>query len=196
MIGAITAGLFGGGVSTPAITPSYESIATANVGSGGTSYIEFTSIPSTFKHLQIRGISQTNRATYNTDGFKIVINTDFGSSYYGHILLSNPASPATNVISNGQALISELSTSTGVAPNVFGTSIIDVLDYQNSNKYKTVRFLSGADTNGAASGYAGWLGFGSGLWMSGTAISNIRLYPTFGTAFNQFTSFGLYGIKG
>ena len=38
------------------ITGSYESIATVTVGSGGSSYIEFTSIPGTYTHLQIRGI--------------------------------------------------------------------------------------------------------------------------------------------
>jgi len=48
VIGAITAGLYAGGV--PPVTNSYESIATVTVGSGGASSASFSSIPSTFKH--------------------------------------------------------------------------------------------------------------------------------------------------
>ena len=40
----------------------FESIATVTVGSGGSSTISFTSIPGTYKHLQVRGIGRTNRA--------------------------------------------------------------------------------------------------------------------------------------
>ena len=34
----------------------FESIATVTVGGGGAASIEFTSIPGTYQHLQIRGI--------------------------------------------------------------------------------------------------------------------------------------------
>jgi len=40
----------------------FESIATVTVGAGGSSEINFTSIPSTYQHLQIRILSRDNRA--------------------------------------------------------------------------------------------------------------------------------------
>ena len=47
--------------STPVLN-SYESIATVTVGAGGTSTITFSSIPTGYTHLQIRGIAQIGRA--------------------------------------------------------------------------------------------------------------------------------------
>jgi hypothetical protein len=39
----------------------FESIATVSVGSGGAADVEFTSIPATYTHLQIRGIGNCHR---------------------------------------------------------------------------------------------------------------------------------------
>ena len=44
-------------------TNSYESIQTVTVGSGGQSTISFTSIPSTYKHLQIRMLARATGAS-------------------------------------------------------------------------------------------------------------------------------------
>ena len=60
MIGNIVAGTFSAGVAP--VTSSYESIATVSVGSGGQSSIVFSSIPSTYKHLQLRAIARTDYA--------------------------------------------------------------------------------------------------------------------------------------
>ena len=60
------------------VLSSYDSIATVTVGSGGSSSIVFSSIPQTYKHLQIRGFVQTTRATYPADLLKI--NTINGSA--------------------------------------------------------------------------------------------------------------------
>ena len=42
---------------------SYESIQTITVGSGGASTIVFSSIPSTYAHLQIRALNITTATT-------------------------------------------------------------------------------------------------------------------------------------
>jgi predicted patatin/cPLA2 family phospholipase len=74
--------------------------------------------------------------------------------------------------------------------NIFGAGVIDILDYANTNKYKTVRALSGHDNNGS-----GYVNFESGLWMSTSAITSIKLF-TAGNVYAQYTQFALYGIKG
>jgi hypothetical protein len=178
---------------------SYESIQTVTVGAGGSGTVTFSSIPSTYKHLQIRLINQTNRTTFNTSSFYFRFNGDTGSNYSIHTLQSDPASPSSSALAGGlssQTAIYDLSTSSNVAANVFGASVIDILDYANTNKNKTIRAISGADTNGAASGYAGWIGFSSGAWYNTAAVTSITFTPQFGTLFNQYSTFALYGIRG
>jgi hypothetical protein len=187
-----------GGLSTN----SYESISTVTVGSGGSASIEFTSIPATYTHLQIRVFTQTNRATYNVDSIKLQVGNstiDTGNNYSFHTLYSQQSSPGTSV---GSAAITSASSITAgvvasnIAANTFGVSIIDILDYANTNKYKTVRCLSGADTNGAAAGFAGFLEIESGLWQSTSAINRILISPVNSSLLSEYSSFALYGIKG
>lgn len=67
---------------------------------------------------------------------------------------------------------------------------MDVLDYKNTNKYKTSRFLSGYDANGS-----GVIMLNSELWMSTAAITSITIDNT-GSNFAQYSSFALYGVRG
>lgn len=192
MLNVIT-GLHGGGV--PASTNNYESIATVTVGSGGTSFIEFTSIPSTYTHLQIRGIAQMSRATYGIGDASIQLNSDTGFNYSYHGLYGDgssaavvtPGAPSTSMeISEGAA-----GTNTG---GTFGASIVDILDYKDTNKYKTIRTLSGVDINGTIAGYGGRVGLWSGNWRSTSAVTSIKINPNYGT-WQQYTTFALYGVK-
>ena len=48
-------GILDSGAAAAAAT-SFESIATVTVGSGGAANVEFTSIPGTYTHLQLRAI--------------------------------------------------------------------------------------------------------------------------------------------
>jgi hypothetical protein len=58
---------------------SYFSIATTTVGAGGTSTVTFSSIPSTYTHLQIRYIARGS--TTNPEGFILTFNNDSSGSY-------------------------------------------------------------------------------------------------------------------
>jgi hypothetical protein len=75
--------------------------------------------------------------------------------------------------------------------NVFGGVVIDILDYKNTNKYKTVRILSGTEYNNSNGGVS----FNSGLWQNTDAITTITLQPS-GANFAEYSQFALYGIKG
>ena len=166
------------------ITGSYESIATVTVGSGGASNVEFTSIPSTYSHLQIRAIlAGTGSISYQILRF----NGDTGSNYADHGINGDGSSVTTfSDVSNSTAgQQGAISTA-----NIFTSFIIDILDYQNTNKYKTLRTLSGYDANGS-----GFLSFRSGLWMNTNAITSIKLQPNTNN-FAQYSHFALFGIKG
>ena len=173
-------GSFSSGVA--ASTNSYESIATTTVGSGGAADVTFSSIPSTYTHLQIRGITSGGNAGY---GCNIGFNSDTTSgNYKSHALFGDGASAATDV---GVRTIGLVGTNNG-----FAGFVIDVLDYANTNKYKTTRSLNGNDQNGS-----GYLWFASVLWMNTNAISTVTITTAGGSnTFNQYSQFALYGIKG
>lgn len=169
---------------------SYESIATVTVGAGGSSTITFSSIPSTYKHLQIRGIAREQSGGF--DQIYLQLNSDTGTNYAKHQLYGD----GTSAGASGNATQDNISVSANPGPNqtsnVFSGFVIDLLDYTNTNKYKTVRSLGGADSNGT-----GYVWYASGLWQNTNAVNSVKLYPSGGgTAFVQYSSFALYGVKG
>jgi hypothetical protein len=195
MIGAITAGLLS--EPTAPVTNSYESIATVTVGSGGAASIEFAGIPTGYKHLQIRALVQETRATYGISEFNLTFNSDSGANYSHHGLWGDGSSASasgnasTNFIRVGNGTFG---TNTGAS---FGAGIIDVLDYADTSKNKTMRAIAGVDVNGTVGGIGGRVGLFSGEWYSTSSITSITLVPASpATDFTQYSSFALYGIKG
>jgi hypothetical protein len=186
------AATLGGGV--PVSLTDYESISTVTVGAGGSSSITFSSIPSTYSHLQLRWACITNRGTYAIDDIKVTFNSDTGANYSQHNLRGNGSTATAGSGVSQSYIYYDVSAGTSVS-NFFGVAITDILDYANTNKYKTTRALTGTDTNGAVAGEYGRVALQSGGWRSTSAINSITIVPFTGTQFNQYSSFALYGIK-
>ena len=186
-------GVIDSGKSGHLSTNSYASIGTVTVGSGGASSITFSSIPSTYTHLQLRGIFQNNRATYGTSTYLLRANSDSGSSYYNHNLSGNGASASAGGYSDTAVNPQDVS-GTGVS-GVFGASIIDILDYANTNKTTTFRILNGIDVNGTSGGTPGIISLNSALWNNTAAITTLTFTPAHGSQWNQYTQVALYGVK-
>jgi hypothetical protein len=188
-------GTFSSGVAL--VPPSYESIATVTVGSGGSATVSFTSIPATYTHLQIRGISRSTNGSTNGISTYVRFNSDSASNYSYHGLTTyQGASAAVEAFggANSTFALSGTMPNSGLLSNMFDATVIDILDYANTNKYKTIRSLSGYDMNGATTGY-NYLGLYSSNWRSTSAISTITLSGA-SNDFAQYSSFALYGIKG
>ena len=189
ILGVVASGITG------SMQSSYQSIATVTVGSGGSSDITFSSIPSTFTHLQVRCFNQTNRATIARDSIKVRLNNDTASNYSLHSLYGDGATTGAYGTAN-TAFMEMGNTTSSAAANIFGIQIIDVLDYTNTNKYKTLRALNGGDHNGTIAGYGAIVGLASGSWRSTSAVNRLDILPYVGTLFSQYSHFALYGIKG
>ena len=187
MIGAITAGLFSTG--TAASTNSYESISTTVVGVGGVGSVTFSSIPSTYKHLQVRWFSRT-LDTANTTG-QIQFNGDTGSNYRNHYLYGTGSAAGAGQSGSVTYITGMDQPNSLSSVSIFGTGVIDILDYTNTSKNKTVRLLGGNDQNGS-----GVVALGSGLWSDTAAITSLTFKSQQGLGFAQYSSFALYGIKG
>lgn len=168
-----------------ATTGLFDSIATVTVGSGGSAYIEFTSIPSTYSRLQIRGIYRNNNS--GDDSVGVRFNSDTGTNYSQRGLYSGGASVGNfNTANSSDITIWSLSANA----STFGISVMDIIDYSDTNKYKTLHSLTGYDQNGS-----GYILLQGGNWRSTSAITTIRITPRVGT-FQQYTQVALYGIKG
>lgn len=165
--------------STPAAAGDYESIATVTVGSGGASSISFSSIPSTFAHLQIRVFGKTSTSSYGDLRFN---GDTTASNYRFHTLYGTGSAAGATSAANAAYFPADMNTQ-------FGADILDILDYSNTSKNKTTRALGGYDNNGS-----GVVALTSNLWMSTAAISSITITAAVGT-FSQHSHFALYGIK-
>jgi hypothetical protein len=171
------------------LTGNYDALGTVTVPSGGLSSITFSGIPITgYTHLQIRGIY---RYTTGLDILAMQLNGDTASNYSSHKVFGD----GSGASAGGSASVSKMdlgymmNSSTG-----YGTAVIDLLDYTNTTKAKTVRALSGTDLNGS-----GYINLNSSAWYNNTssvypAINSIKIYPDAGT-FAEYTQFSLYGVK-
>jgi hypothetical protein len=176
------------------VNNSYESISTVTVGSGGAATISFSSIPSTYKHLQIRIMARSNRATFPVDDPVMQLNGDTGSNYTNHTIYGDGATTGT-FASAPRSNIRGAGSLASSAGSGWSAGVVDILDYTNTNKYKTVRWLQGFDTNGTVAGYGGLVVFTSGSWMNTAAVTSISFEVEGSRSYTEYSSFALYGIK-
>lgn len=146
--------------------------------------VVFDNIPQTYKHLQIRFIGKSTRSATDDD-LRLTFNSSTGT-YYRHELYGN----GTNALSFSSSstyievgyLLGNNSNS-----NSFGTGVIDILDYSNTNKNSVTKSLTGG------------LGLDriklmSGAWFNTAAVTSITLSAVNGNLQTK-SSFALYGIQ-
>ena len=167
-------------------TPSYDSIATVTA-SGSPATLSLTSIPSTYRHLQIRvfGGNATGNSAYMT------FNSDTANNYSRHRLSGNNG---TSVLVSGTASYGGISigANAGLVYTTSGacsSAVIDVFDYANTNKNKTTRSITGWDNN-----TNGYLDFESGSWSNTAAVTRIDFTMASNTWANG-SIIALYGVK-
>ena len=171
--------------SAVVITNSYESIATYTVGSTAQSTITFSSIPSTYKHLQLRASHKSSSPVWAT----MNLNSDStASNYASHRLEGTDNSVIAESFTSSQQ------NKVFTTYPFFGASVIDFLNYQSTNTYKTVRGLHGWVGDGVG-GNNGEVNFMSLVWMNTSAINSISINLS-GQTFQQYSHFALYGIRG
>jgi len=172
-------------------TGAFYSIATVTAAGGETS-LSFTSIPSTYKSLQIRGIYRDGFAAAGGSELDIRFNSDSTSGHYWyHYLYGNGTSAGAAGGSYSAVALPYFGSSNSNTAGIFGAGIIDIIDYASTTKYKTVRSIQGVDANIASTSYQ--INLSSGMWNSTSAITSITLLPS--TSFVAGNSFALYGIN-
>ena len=181
------------------IASSYRSATVGDTGSmfplssiilaSNQSSIEFTNIPQTFKHLQVRGIARSARSGLAQAGVRMQVNGDTGSNYAFHINYGTGTGTGSEGYPNEVAYyLGEMPAATANSL-IFSPFVIDVLDYTNTNKFTTIKVMAGNDRNGA-----GQVTFASGLWRNTNAITSIRIFESASNMVAN-SSVALYGIK-
>jgi hypothetical protein len=186
-------GIVASGASNTAFSTKYESIYSTTITSGSQATVTFDNIPSIYKHLQVRVFGRAT-GTGNREYVGARFNNDTGNNYVWHGLNTNTTSTPDAQYSGG--LVDFMRWGFSVIPqsdapaNFFGMSIIEILDYTNTNKKKASKCVAGqsqADANSR-------LNTVGNLWTGTAAISRIDLFPG-GNSWNLYSSVALYGIK-
>lgn len=181
----------GGAAAAPG---SYELIASA-YGNGGSNTISLSSIPSTFKHLQVRFHA---RIAADTSGRQLYINvnSDTNGNYSTHAMVGSGSGSvyASNGTSNVMDSVAEIVPGSQESSGLTGAGIIDILDYTSNSKYKTFRMMIGKTSTISTNIYTTALV--SGNWRSTSAINSLTFTTSGPGNFTSLTRFSLYGIKG
>lgn len=169
---------------------AYESIATVTVGAGGSASVTFSSIPSTYQHLQVRFIARISTSD-TAENTWLQFNGDTGSNYSYHFLDGNGSSASANGAATQTRILAGRAGAANSGSNIFGVNILDVHDYASTTKNTTARILGGIDRNGD-----GNIRLDSGAWFNTAAVTSLTISPTTSNSFVLGSVFSLYGIKG
>lgn len=181
-----------GALGVAGYASDFELIDTQTVGAGGAASVTFSSIPGTYKHLQVRAIYRLTDSGTSSDLVKITFNSS-NTGYAGHSVYGNGTTASSlNTSSSTYGWASRTSLPRGgTTANAFGGMILDILDYANTSKNKTLRTLEGLDTNSAVAGIA----LTSSLWTNTAAITSMTFTDENALNFTQYSTFSLYGVK-
>jgi hypothetical protein len=159
------------------------------VPSGGVATVTFSGIPSTYKHLQIRMMARCGSTASGGNYINMRFNADSGSNYTYHALQGDGSSATAAGLASQNTIYLQRIANNNDASSIQGVLVTDVLDYQNINKYKTIRNLGGYDANGSGRIY-----LSSSVWMNSGTVTSIELTPESST-FTQYSQFSLFGVK-
>ena len=179
-------------VGNDAFDPSATFLIQRTSPTTGTS-ITFSSIPQTYKSLQIRLLSRD--ATAQDSGIlQITFNSDTAANYSHHRLIGDAGGTVSaGGTANASAMFGPRSNGNTATASCFGTGIINIIDYADSTKYKTIKVFTGNDGNFSGGSYT--VGILSGSWRSTSAVNSITI-TNGGGNFVSGSTFALYGMKG
>jgi hypothetical protein len=181
--GTSTASAASNGVA-PLDPGAFDSIATANPSSTNT--VTFSSIPGTYKHLQIRFMA----ANPSFDTLGVRFNGDTATNYTEHLIEGNGGGGTGTGGGNGLGIVSRIGIqSVSDVANSFTVGVIDIIDYASTTKIKSLRYASGLANSGS-----GKVIRGSGMRNNTAAITSVTLFTP--SNYTTGTTFALYGIKG
>lgn len=159
-------------------------ITSVTVGSGGSSALDFTSIPSTYTDLLIKFSTRStvNSGTYTA--YNVALNG--GGSLSSKYLFGTGSSAGSG---SESTYITGWSPTNNLTASTFGNSELYIPSYTSSN-FKPLS-LAGVTENNASGNLIFLV---TGLWSSSSAVDRVTITDLSGS-FVQYSTAYLYGIK-
>jgi hypothetical protein len=184
----IPLGIFAVAGASSAAAGAYEQIATA-YGTGSSATILFSSIPQTYKHLELRVVGRLTDPN-GWESFALSING--AGMTKGHTLYANNGERISEANFYNSQIVSSL-TSANANANSFGAGILTFLNYSNTATNKTIRIFTGRH---APTSDGNFIQLSSKFVNATAAITSIQLDGWNGAFWNTASRVSLYGIKG
>lgn len=173
---------------------AYDLLDTQEI-SGTASSLTFSNLntlAADYKHLKIRATVQSNRFS-GDDPLSLTFNSDTSTSYSSHWLLgagSSVASQGQN--SRSYLYITSFATNYG-SSTAYSAFEMDILDFQNTSKNTTVRYLQGFYSPATSNRN---VVYGSGGYYQTSAITSMNFaFSLSGSSINGGSRFSLYGVR-
>jgi hypothetical protein len=161
-------------------------IASSTVGSGGTSAITFSSIPSTYTDLKVV-YSLRSTASQIDEIIKLTFN---GTTSNRSVLRVESYGSGGITSTTNSVMFAYMANGNTATANTFGNGEIYVPNYTSSNPKSSS--TDGVDENNATSAI---IGFAANFWDDTAAITSITFEPgTASQTWMQYSTAYLYGI--
>lgn len=166
-------------------------ISTVTVGSGGAANIEFANIPQTYTDLKIVISARSNVAGTNNDLMFYRFNGDASNSYIGRWLSGDGSTTySNNQTATAYGIPRYAIPGATATASTFGNFEMYIPNYRESTN-KSVSIDSVSENNATA----GYQNMQADLWQKTSPITSFAIYPYNGSAFTQYSSATLYGIR-
>jgi len=166
-------------------------IASITVSGSSTGTVTFSNIPQDFTHLEIRMFGRLNYATLgDSKAVNIRFNGDSTSANYTtRYFWGSTNSIVSGTAINSGNIYSAMLPSTNFQITNWGSGIMKIFEYTNTNKTKT-----GITMFGHYGQNYGMVGWNQGMWNSTAAITSITLVGA-GENYVSGTRFDLYAYS-
>lgn len=170
----------------------YALLFTNTVSGSSTASVTYSSIPQTYKHLEVRYSTADSRSAGDNYGYVSMTINSAPQYYRGWNNEMKNGSGATALTQNGAAPDLYGASGTDINPNGFNTAVNWIWNYTSGNNKATL--LWGSNAAASSSQYAM-----VGIWRYGGWLSNAVTTITWSTDAGKFFKAGsliqVYGIK-
>lgn len=175
------------------LTGSYDSLGSVTVSSSVASIV-FTGIPTNYQHLQIRGIIRSDKSADTNADMYLYLNGDTSTANYTrHYLRGNGTAASSLGFAASASPVAGEAPAASSPANVFGATIIDILNYANVNTNTNVRTFHGDEQGTGTTQNNIYLT--SSLWLNTSPVTSLTFTLQASTNFVQYSSLALYGVK-
>lgn len=166
-------------------TSTYVPLATYTVTGSPDNEVVFSSVPATYRDLILM---VSAKSTENVLARDIIyrLNNDSGNNY-SRVQMFGDSSGASSYAASSDPGIYAVTTAN--SSSGFGLSVLQFMDYAQTDKHKTV--LVRANAPGAF--YTSAVAF---RWANTAAITSITMVPNLGASFAVGSTFSIFGIAG